>query len=164
MQTSQASQNSNTLPSPPRSPPQFLVPKRQFKPIPTKTSSEEQRNARRNLFLKKVQRGREEQAWKQRGGEDEIMRMIFVAEHKRREASLEKQASKISTIYEEESEEAFDDRPNEEIPEDLFSDEFLIQQAEKSPSNEFDDYLGQDDKELEELLASMDLGLDAKRK
>jgi hypothetical protein len=58
------------------------------------------------------------------------MRMIFVAEHKRREALLEKQASKISTIYEEESEEAFDDRPDEEVPEDLFPEEFLIQQAE----------------------------------
>ncbi|KAI5798486.1 hypothetical protein FPQ18DRAFT_254982 [Pyronema domesticum] len=164
MQTSQASQNNNTLPSPPRSPPQFLVPKRQFRPIPTKTSREEQRNARRNLFLKKVQHGREEHAWRQRGGEEEIMRMIFVAEHKRREALLEKQASKISTIYEEESEEAFDDRLDEEVPEDLFPEEFLIQQAEKLPFDEFDDYLGQDDKELEELLASMDLGLDAKRK
>jgi hypothetical protein len=44
--------------------------------------------------------------------------MIFVAEHKRWEASLEKAASRIPTIYEEE--EVFDDRPEQEYPDELF--------------------------------------------
>jgi hypothetical protein len=61
------------LPSPPRSPPGFLAPKRLFKPNPIMVRSrEESENARRSLFLKKVQNGREDQRMIARGGEDEV--------------------------------------------------------------------------------------------
>ncbi|KAF8541386.1 hypothetical protein BDD12DRAFT_829765 [Trichophaea hybrida] len=154
------------LPSPPRSPPEFLAPKRLFKPIPIGRSGEDVRTARRNLFLKKVQNGREDKAWKARGGEDEIMRMIFVAEHKRWEASLEKAASRIPTIYEEE--EVYDDRPEPEYPEYFFALESgaeppQIQYLEyPSSAEDFDAYLDRDGKELEELLSEMDLDMDHK--
>ncbi|KAF8252891.1 hypothetical protein K440DRAFT_534621 [Wilcoxina mikolae CBS 423.85] len=143
------------LPSPPRSPPEFLAPKRLFKPIPVGRSGEDVRTARRSLFLKKVQNGREDKAWKARGGEDEIMRMIFVAEHKRWEASLEKAASRIPTIYEEE--EVYDDQLEPEYPE-----EFFALESDPSSVEDFDAYLDRDGKELEELLSEMDLDMDHK--
>jgi hypothetical protein len=49
-----------------------MAPKRPFKQTPLLRSSEEARDARRNLFLKKVQSGREEAQWKARGGEEEV--------------------------------------------------------------------------------------------
>jgi hypothetical protein len=60
------------LPSPPRSPPDFLVPKRLFKPIPLGHTGEEGRNARRRLFLKKVRDSRETKMMNARGGPDEV--------------------------------------------------------------------------------------------
>jgi hypothetical protein len=54
-----------------------MVPKRQFKPTPLMRTSEENRNARRSLFLKKVQSGREDKKWKVRGGEDEVQFFFF---------------------------------------------------------------------------------------
>lgn len=150
------------LPSPPRSPPGFLAPKRLFKPNPIMVRSrEESENARRSLFLKKVQNGREDQRMIARGGEDEIMRMIFVAELKRWEASLERAASRIPTIVEEDEE-----------PHRLYCDEKLFaltceaesslpptSMSEVSP-DEFDELLDKDGEELEQLLAQMDLDLD----
>lgn len=67
------------LPSPPRSPPSLLAPKRLFKPIPSgRTNGEEGRKTRRCQFLKKVQTGREDKAWKARGGEDEVCRVALL--------------------------------------------------------------------------------------
>lgn len=60
------------LPSPPSSPPDFLVPKRLFKPVPIFTSHEKGREARRDLFLKKVRSKREDKVIKSRGGEEEV--------------------------------------------------------------------------------------------
>jgi hypothetical protein len=48
-------------------------------------------------------------------GQKQIMRMIFVAEQKRWEASLEKAASRIPTIYEEEEHFEEHDIPPEEL-------------------------------------------------
>lgn len=59
------------LPSPPSSP-DFLAPKRLFKPVPIFVSREKGRETRHNLFLKKVRRGREDKIIKSRGGEDEV--------------------------------------------------------------------------------------------
>lgn len=60
------------LPSPPSSPPNFLTPKRLSKQVPV-VSHEKGREARRNLFLKKVRTGREDRIIKSRGGEDEVL-------------------------------------------------------------------------------------------
>lgn len=65
------------LPSPPSSPPNFLAPKRLFKPIPVFTSREKGRETRRNLFLKKVKSGREDRIVKSRGGEDEVYHLVL---------------------------------------------------------------------------------------
>ncbi|KAI5776191.1 hypothetical protein EDC01DRAFT_488681 [Geopyxis carbonaria] len=151
------------LPSPPQSPPSFLRPKRLFKPNLLSQTQCDERTTRRELFLKKVHTGREDKFLKSRGGEDEMMRMIFIAEYKRWEASLEKAASNIPTIYEE-----------EEILDDNFSDLVaLAQEAEMQPESlsypepthqfeDFDDYLDRDGQELEGLLSQMDLDLDRK--
>jgi len=66
------------LPSPPSSPPEFLAPKRLFKPVPSSHSREEGREARRNLFLKKVRDARDEKLLKARGGEDEVWYQFFL--------------------------------------------------------------------------------------
>jgi len=111
------------LPSPPRSPIlQKPVRRRAYKPIPSPTAE-----SRRSLFLKKVQNAREEKAWQARGGQDEIMRMIFVAEQKRWRASLEMAARMIPTIREEEEDEireaANGHAQPEELPEELLMEE-----------------------------------------
>lgn len=73
--------NSQMLPSPPSSPPDFLAPKRIFKPVPA-ISREKGREARRNLFLKKVRTGRENKIIKSRGGEDEVCCILLKCQRK----------------------------------------------------------------------------------
>jgi hypothetical protein len=65
------------LPSPPSSPPEFLAPKRLFKPVPIFYSREETRETRRKLFLSNVRNSREEKIIKARGGDDEVLRALF---------------------------------------------------------------------------------------
>ena len=50
------------------------------------------------MFLQKVSAARDERAWKARS--DEVMRIIFVAEHRRMQERLER----IGTIYEDDEE------------------------------------------------------------
>lgn len=69
------------LPSPPSSPPDFLIPKRLFKPVPV-MSREKGREARRNLFLAKARTGREDKIIKSRGGEDEVFALFLNARAK----------------------------------------------------------------------------------
>ncbi|PUU75690.1 hypothetical protein B9Z19DRAFT_1102803 [Tuber borchii] len=143
------------LPSPPSSPPEFLAPKRLFKPVPSSHSREEGREARRNLFLKKVRDARDEKLLKARGGEDEMMRLIFVSEQKRWEASQARTAASIPTIYEEEEL----GMGNEEL--DFQAEEsFFMDQDEPGPSDDLDEMLDRDGKELEDLLSQLDLQLD----
>lgn len=71
--------NLKMLPSPPSSPPDFLAPKRLFKSVPV-VSREKGREARRNLFLKKVRTGREDKIIKSRGGEDEVLTFFSQSE------------------------------------------------------------------------------------
>lgn len=125
-------------------------------------SSEETRNARRSLFLKKVQSGREDERWQARGGEDEIMRMIFVSEQKRWEANLEKAAKRIPTIYEEE--EQSETPPAVEEPEFPEEEEVgfppvspQFQNGPPTSPDEFEEYLDRDGQELEELLSQMEI-------
>ncbi|KAG0131564.1 hypothetical protein HOY82DRAFT_485033 [Tuber indicum] len=142
------------LPSPPSSPPEFLAPKRLFKPIPTSHSREEGREARRNLFLKKVRDARDEKLMKMRGGEDEMMRLIFVSEKKRWEASQARAAASIPTIYEEEEFGIGNEELDFQAEESLFMD-----QDEPGPSEDLDEMLDRDGKELEDLLSQLDLQL-----
>ncbi|PWW75302.1 hypothetical protein C7212DRAFT_198522 [Tuber magnatum] len=144
------------LPSPPSSPPEFLAPKRLFKPIPTSHSGEEGREARRNLFLKKVRDARDEKLMKARGGEDEMMRLIFVSEQKRWEAWQARTAASIPTIYEEEelgigNEEELDFQAEESL---------FMDHGETGPSEDLEEMLDRDGKELEDLLSQLDLQFD----
>jgi len=95
-----------------------------------------------------------------RGGQDEMMRMIFVAEHQRWEASLERAASRIPTIYEEEEEDVSE-----------YSENILVLASESeiapaqlpeppTPPDDFDEFLDRDGQELEGLLSQMDLDMD----
>ena len=138
--------NMHTLPSPPATPKFLAVPKRAFKPIPTSQSTSP--SARRHLFLQKLKTGREDKRMAARGGEDEIMRMIFVAEQKRWEEGLERAARGIETIWEDEEEQ-------EEM-------ERLAREAEETghelhSRDSFEELLERDGRELEDLLAGMDL-------
>ncbi|KAL0638524.1 hypothetical protein Q9L58_002460 [Maublancomyces gigas] len=140
------------LPSPPSSPPNFFAPKRLFKPVPV-VSREKGREARRNLFLKKVRTGREDKIIKSRGGEDEMMRLIFVSEQKRWEATQARAAATISTIYEE-----------EELEFNNTQDYELLDQAEQAfgvdQDDDFDEIIKREGEELEALLSQLDLDFD----
>ena len=104
-----------------------------------------------------------------------IMRMIFVAEHKRWEASLERAASRIPTIYEEEEEGHQLRQQADEYPDELFlplphhgctatppACRGRRLTVGVDPVDEFDDLLDRDGRELEDLLSEMDLDLDHK--
>ena len=45
---------------------------RRYKPIPSVLSKQGSSEKRREMFLKKVQREREERRWQARGGDDEV--------------------------------------------------------------------------------------------
>lgn len=80
------------------------------------------------MFLKKVENGRFDKTMKARGGEDEMMRMINVAEQKRWVQNLEMSAQlAVPTILEEEEEEELPYDPAEEENEKLAE---LARQAE----------------------------------
>lgn len=64
------------------------------------------RETRRKLFLKKVRDGSEDKRWKERGGDEEIMRCLWVAEERRREERRQREAMGIEgPLPEEEDEE-----------------------------------------------------------
>lgn len=53
------------------------------------------RETRRTLFLKKIKEDREEKRWQGRGGDDEVMRVIWVAEERRRREVVEQEANNL---------------------------------------------------------------------
>lgn len=65
-------------------------------------SAEEGRETRRKLFLKNVREAREEKKWQNRGGDDEIMRCIWVAEQRRLQERMRQEAIGIDAPIEEE--------------------------------------------------------------
>ena len=67
-----AARAAGMLPSPPRSPPSFLTPRRAIRPVPSPRSGDDARNARRLLFLKKLADSRDDKTWSARGGDDEV--------------------------------------------------------------------------------------------
>ncbi|KAI9785729.1 MAG: hypothetical protein M1839_008746 [Geoglossum umbratile] len=75
--------------------------KRPVKSNPLLHSMDHDRERRRNLFLKKVREQGEDRKWKARGGEEEIMRSIYVSEQKRWEATQARIAREILAPQEE---------------------------------------------------------------
>jgi hypothetical protein len=62
------------------------------------------RETRRKLFLKRVREDQEERRWKARGGDDDIMRTIWMAEQRRREERIKREALGLDAMPEEEGE------------------------------------------------------------
>lgn len=61
--------------------------KRPTKPNPLfhgRKDGEDGRETRRKLFLKKVREGAEEKRWRDRGGDEEIMRVLWFGEERER--------------------------------------------------------------------------------
>ncbi|KAI9680603.1 MAG: hypothetical protein M1817_004043 [Caeruleum heppii] len=83
---------------------------------------------RRNLFLKKVRQGGEDRRWEARGGDEELMRSIFVSERKRWEAMqarlapapLVEDEEEIETDHDNDDGSLFDiDMSTMDIPDDV---------------------------------------------
>jgi len=53
-------------------------------PLLTNKSTEAKAETRRKLFLKKVKEGAEEKRWQARGGDEEVMRVLWASEEKER--------------------------------------------------------------------------------
>jgi hypothetical protein len=95
----------SALPTPPSSRRESNFSKRTTKVNPLihgRGSVEEGRETRRKLFLKNVREASEEKKWKNRGGDDEIMRCIWVAEQRRLQERMSKEAMGIEAPMEEE--------------------------------------------------------------
>jgi len=105
--------------------------------------------------LKKVKDNRDEKRIDARGGEDEVMRMIFVAEKKRWRASLDRAASKIPTIYEEEE---LQEPDWNQVPE-YDEEEFDGLEVQPNGIDELDQLIDRDGEELDALMAQMDIGM-----
>ncbi|KAK6337694.1 hypothetical protein TWF696_001179 [Orbilia brochopaga] len=71
--------------------------KRPFRPNPVLQRAEDARDRRRQLFLRKLQDHREEKAMQARGGEDEMMRLIYLSEKNRWEGHQERAALAVSS-------------------------------------------------------------------
>ncbi|KAK6533838.1 hypothetical protein TWF281_005191 [Arthrobotrys megalospora] len=68
-----------------------------FRPNPLLQRPEEVRERRRNLLLRKLQTQRENRAMQARGGEDEMLRLIYLSEKNRWENSQERVALAMSS-------------------------------------------------------------------
>ncbi|PVH84391.1 hypothetical protein DL98DRAFT_651622 [Cadophora sp. DSE1049] len=107
--TKHSSADANSLISPPPSKRDSTYSKRTTKPNPLMSgrgSGDEGRETRRKLFLKRVREGSEEKRWAGRGGDEEIMRCLWVAEERRRVERQRREAMGIEAPMEEEDEEA----------------------------------------------------------
>jgi hypothetical protein len=87
---SRGSTQTVSLPSPPPSRgknQESVFAKRATKPNPLfhgRRDGEDGRETRRKLFLKRVRDSAEEKRWKDRGGDDEIMRVLWISEERER--------------------------------------------------------------------------------
>lgn len=71
--------------------------KRIFRPNPLLQRPEDARERRRNLLLRKLRTQRENRAMQARGGEDEMLRLIYLSEKNRWESGQERVALAISS-------------------------------------------------------------------
>ncbi|KAF2471613.1 uncharacterized protein BDR25DRAFT_303119 [Lindgomyces ingoldianus] len=134
--------NMATMPQPEKKP----TPQRAYKPNPVIQSrtGDAAKERRREMFFRKVQKGRDEKMWEVRG--DQIQRLDFISSHKRWEAEKARQAPPL---------------------EDGYLNEDLLEEAAASwPGNtttnpekdmaEVDYVLEQEERELQALIALME--------
>ncbi|KAI9771303.1 MAG: hypothetical protein M1840_002273 [Geoglossum simile] len=99
---------------------------RTIKSNPLLHSTDHDRERRRNLFLRKVREEGQDRKWKARGGDDEVMRSIYISEQKRWEAKQARIAREILASQEEEEDILVVDSGNTEdarIIDDLLDEE-----------------------------------------
>ncbi|KAL1612248.1 hypothetical protein SLS60_000472 [Paraconiothyrium brasiliense] len=118
-----------------------LVPQRAYKPNPIIQTRDAATKRRRDMFFKRVQKGRDDKKWDARG--DQIQRLDHISEQRRWEAEKARQAPQI-----------YDDLIDEEIedPSSSLPDQEL---------EEADYVLAQEEREMQELIASMEEERDA---
>jgi hypothetical protein len=117
--------------------------KRPTKANPLIHDRDDGRETRRKLFLKKVREDSEDRRWAARGGDDEMMRTIWIAEHRRREERQARDAKFVQASQEEED-----------------IDEMELSQAPLNMDQSLDEVMAdmvaqQEAEELEVLLLSM---------
>ncbi|EPS44909.1 hypothetical protein H072_1098 [Dactylellina haptotyla CBS 200.50] len=126
--------------------------KRTIKPNPMLQKTEDARDRRRNMFLKKIKSHREDKIMEARGGGDEMMRMIYLSERNRWETNQERTASSISSWSMVDDEYEVPEglqhmyNPSKELHHDLLN----------SDINMVDAMADIEEKELQELISHLD--------
>ncbi|KFY05115.1 hypothetical protein O988_00246 [Pseudogymnoascus sp. VKM F-3808] len=113
-------------------------------PLIHRNDNDNGRETRRKLFLRRVRQDSEDKRWEKRGGDDEIMRTIWIAEQKRREEKRARDAQAWAGIEEEE--------------EDL-DDSQLREAGKVNPRQDeemADEVAQQEDAEMEAMLSMLD--------
>ncbi|KAI9729907.1 MAG: hypothetical protein M1818_008347 [Claussenomyces sp. TS43310] len=116
--------------------------KRPIKKNPLIHRSDDARETRRSLFLRKVREDSEDKRWQARGGDDEMMRTIWVAEQRRRAERQALEAQNVPADYEEDVE--LDDANSR------------CQSSQRTNGDMVDEVLQQENEEIEALLSMMD--------
>ncbi|RFU25327.1 hypothetical protein B7463_g11023, partial [Scytalidium lignicola] len=115
--------------------------KRTTKPNPLlQRSGSDGRETRRKLFLKKVRSNSEDKRWAMRGGDDEMMRTIWIAEQRRLAEKQVREAMAVPCEREEEEIEILDAPSDKRALDEIMADEVARKEEE----------------ELEALLSLMD--------
>ncbi|KAI6713108.1 hypothetical protein B2J93_5311 [Marssonina coronariae] len=133
--TTPSTSTKNTFISPPQTRRESAYSKRKAKPNPLmsgRANGAEGRDTRRKLFLKRVREDSEEKKWKGRGGDEEIMRCLWVAEERRRGERRQREAMGIDGPPEEDEE--------QEQTRDL--DELMAEEVALSEERELEALLG----------------------
>ncbi|KFY63843.1 hypothetical protein V496_03629 [Pseudogymnoascus sp. VKM F-4515 (FW-2607)] len=113
-------------------------------PLIHRNDNDNGRETRRKLFLRRVRQDSEDKRWEKRGGDDEIMRTIWIAEQKRRDERRARDAQAWAGIEEEE--------------EDL-DEAQLAEIGNVNPSKDeemVDEVAQQEDAEMEAMLSMLD--------
>ncbi|KAH8821146.1 hypothetical protein F5884DRAFT_76111 [Xylogone sp. PMI_703] len=106
--------------------------KRTIKPNPLlQRSGSDGREARRKLFLKKVRSNSEDKRWEKRGGEDEMMRTIWIAEQRRLAEKQAREAMAIPSEREEEELEILNALTDARTLDEIMADEVARKEEEE---------------------------------
>ncbi|KFY43520.1 hypothetical protein V494_01958 [Pseudogymnoascus sp. VKM F-4513 (FW-928)] len=111
-------------------------------PLIHRNDNDNGRETRRKLFLRRVRQDSEDKRWEKRGGDDEMMRTIWIAEQKRREEKRAREAQAWAGIEEEDLNEAQ-----------------LAEVGNVNPSQDeemVDEVAQQEDAEMEAMLSMLD--------
>ncbi|KAL5394557.1 hypothetical protein PMIN02_004866 [Paraphaeosphaeria minitans] len=124
-----------SMPTSMQSEPKFTAPQRAFKPNPIIQTRDAATKRRRDMFFKRVQKGRDDKKWDARG--EQIQHLDHMSEQKRWEAEKACQAPQVH-----------DDKIEEEMEE--------LASLPEQEMEEADYVLAQEEREMQELIASME--------